>query len=63
LDFAFVFLIISNRDKIINIRGNTQMNKGVFILKKSFLSMYLPRNRRIIKATAHCDAKPANFVH
>jgi hypothetical protein len=55
--------MISNRDKIINIKGKIQMNKGVCILKKSFLSKYLPRNNRMLKATAHCEAKPANFVH
>ena len=55
--------MISNRDKIINIKGKIQMNKGVCILKKSFLSKYFPRNNRMLKATAHCEAKPANFVH
>ena len=62
-DLEFVFLIISINDKIIKTKGNTQMKSGPFILKKSFLSKNLPRNRSKINATAHCEANPANFVH
>jgi hypothetical protein len=62
-DFEFVFLITSINEKMIKIKGKTQINKGLLILKKSFLSKYLPSNKSNIKAIDHCDARPANLDH
>jgi len=37
------------------------MKMGALILNKSSESKYFPKNNNKKIATAHCDAKPANF--
>ena len=50
-------------DIIININGNIHINKGIFKLKKFFLSKYLPINNKAERPIAHWDAKPPNLAH
>jgi hypothetical protein len=63
LDLLLVSFIILIKEKRIKTKGSNQINKGLLKVKKCFWSRYLPKNNNPTKATAHWDAKPANFDH
>ena len=46
---------------MIKMNGSNHINMGALSFNKWSESKYFPKNNNIKIATAHCDAKPANF--
>jgi hypothetical protein len=58
---VLVSLMIRSSEKMMKMNGSSQINMGALNLTKRSVSKYFPKNNNKKIATAHCDAKPANF--